>query len=151
MERTKSDKLAISLARLLIGGFFMLEGLSKLANTDSAVNVLGSYGIPAAGLLAVLFALFEILFGFMIAMRYHTRTASLLLAIYVAISAVVLHFSGAIESHSIARTFLYKDLAIIGGLLFIHGHSKGYFLLATNFRDKRKRPQDHHSPPMPPQ
>lgn len=151
MERTKSDKYAIGFARLLIGGFFMLEGLSKLANTDSAIGVLNAYSIPAPGIFAILFALAEIVFGLMIALRYHTRTASLLLAVYVAISALTLHFSGAIDSHSISRTLLYKDLAIVGGLLFIHGHSRGYILLASNFRDKKKRVKDHHAPPMPPQ
>ncbi len=124
MERTKTDLRAVSLARLIIGGFFMFEGVMRLSASSSQVATEEVWGFVLSTPLVIGLSLIEVVLGFMLATRNHTAIASMLMALHVAVIAVMTLLLTGEGSETALRALLYKDVAIIGGLLFIHGHSK---------------------------
>ncbi len=126
MARTGANLFAAQLGRMFLGSYFVLEGSTKLANLDSAMGMIAAYGIPASGLLVILIALFELLMGAFIFFRYHTKIAATALAVYLLTATTIIHFPLIFDSHSIDRVTFMKDLAIVGGLLFMCAHCRGY-------------------------
>ena len=88
-----------------------------------AANVayMKAYGMPAAELLIWPAALFEVIAGAMLVLGWNARWAALALAVYTVIAALIFHRYWSVPADQVLdqQTHFMKNVAIIGGLLFV--------------------------------
>lgn len=100
--------------RILLALIFVLSGINKITGYAGTVGYMEAFGVP--GLLLPLVIVLEIGAGLLLVAGFQARWAALALAGFTLVAAVVFHSNFADQSQMIA--FL-KNLAIIGGLLFV--------------------------------
>lgn len=106
-------------ARVLLALVFVAAGLDKIFTWDDTAAYLAAEGVPAPGLLLVLAASIEMFGGALIALGHLARPAALVLAAYLVPVTIVLHSVGPLQGPGPNPTDLFKNLAIIGGLLLL--------------------------------
>jgi putative oxidoreductase len=100
--------------RLLIGGIFLMSGLSKIPAYAGITAAISSVGLPLAPLGFVIALVVEIGLGLLLLVGYRTRAAALGLAIWCLVTAIFFHRNFA--DQTVMIHFL-KNLMIAGGLL----------------------------------
>jgi putative oxidoreductase len=100
--------------RLLIGGIFLMSGLSKIPNYAGITAAIYSVGLPLAPLGFVIALVVEIGLGLLLLVGYRTRAAASGLAIWCVVTAIFFHRNFA--DQTVMIHFL-KNLMIAGGLL----------------------------------
>lgn len=121
--------LVAPLGRLLMALIFILGGLNKLGHLPGTGAFMESAGVPSA--LALPAAGFELLGGLAILLGWQTRIASLLLAGFCLLTALLFHKNFADQ---IQLILFMKNLAMAGGFLTLYVHGAGAISL-----DARKR------------
>ncbi len=106
-------------ARVLLALVFVAAGLDKIFTWDATAAYLAAQGIPAPGLLLVVAATIEMFGGALVAIGHLTRPAALILAVYLVPVTILLHPVGPLQGVGPNPTDLFKNLAIIGGLLLL--------------------------------
>ena len=129
MIRTELDAYAAVLARLLIGGFFALSGANNLLDLGNAASKAAAVGVPAAPLLVLIVALLKVLLGLMIMIKHHTKLAAMTLIIYVLFTSLIFYNPLRWGDFPQSETVFMRNLAILGGLLFLYAHSRGVGLV----------------------
>ena len=104
------------LGRLLIGGIFVLSGLSKLAAYGATTANIAHVGLPFPPLAFAVAVIVEAGFGLLLVIGFQTRLIALVLAFWCVVTAVFFHSNFADQNQMI--NFL-KNLMIMGGLLQI--------------------------------
>ncbi len=111
--------------RILMGGYFLLNGTYLALNFTDAVVGLGLIvGIPNPDLILFLNALIVLVLslgGIALVVGYRTRTAALVMAVVTILLGYLR--SDFTDSQSIA--LLTADMAIVGGLLYISAFGSG--------------------------
>jgi len=102
--------------RLLIGGIFLMSGLTKIAAYAGVTAAISTAGLPLAPLGFVIALVVEIGLGLLLVVGYRTRPAALGLAIWCVVTAIFFHRNFA--DQNVMIHFL-KNLMIAGGLLQI--------------------------------
>ncbi len=111
--------------RILVGGFFLWNGIQAVLGLDSTISVFIQNGLPQPTALALLAAGLEVLGGVALVVGFKTRLSAVLLAVYlILISTLVGGASGPVQT----QTFL-EHMAIIGGLLYICAYGSGGYSL----------------------
>jgi putative oxidoreductase len=116
--------------RLFLAMMFLMSGLSKIGNYAGTQGYMDAMGVPGA-LLPLVIAL-EVLGGLAIILGWQTKIASLALAGFCVVSAVMFHndFSNQAEMSS-----FMKNVTIAGGFLLLVAHGPGAYAL-----DNRVKP-----------
>lgn len=114
------SKFAPLIARIFIGGFFLLAGVGKVADIAGTSGYIQSVGLP--GVLAWPAAVFEILLGLSVLLGFKTRIAALAGAAFCIFTAVVFHNNFADQ---IQMVMFLKNFAIAGGFLLLFAHGAG--------------------------
>jgi putative oxidoreductase len=116
--------------RLFLAMMFLMAGLSKIGNYAGTQGYMDAMGVPGA-LLPLVIAL-EVLGGLAIILGWQTKIASLALAGFCVVSAVMFHndFSNQAEMSS-----FMKNVTIAGGFLLLVAHGPGAYAL-----DNRVKP-----------
>ena len=122
MEQFKSYSPLI--ARLLIGGFFLLAGVGKAADIAGTAGYMEMVGIP--GLLAWPAALFEIALGLSLIVGFQVRLAALAGAAFCVATAVLFHTDFADQTQMI---MFLKNFSIAGAFLMFFAHGAGKLAL----------------------
>jgi len=98
-----------------------------------AANVayMKAYGLALAEVLIWPVALFELFAGLMLVVGWKARWAALALAVYTAIAGLIFHAYWSVPADQVlnTQTHFMKNVAIIGGLLFVFAHGPGRFSL----------------------
>ena len=117
------------LGRIGLALLFLWSGYTKFAYMAANVAYMKAYGMPAAELLIWPAALFELIAAAMLAVGWKTRWAALALAVYSAISALIFHAYWSVPADQVLdqQTHFMKNVAIVGGLLFIFAHGPARF------------------------
>ena len=102
--------------RLLIGGIFLMSGLTKVPAYAGTTAVISRAGLPLAPLGFVIALVVEIGLGLLLLLGYRARPAALGLAIWCLVTAIFFHSNFA--DQNVMIHFL-KNLMIAGGLLQI--------------------------------
>jgi putative oxidoreductase len=102
--------------RLLIGGIFLMSGLSKLPAYSYITAAISGAGLPFAPLGFAVAVTVEIGLGLLLAIGYRTRAAALGLAIWCVVTAIFFHSNFADQNMMI---HFLKNLMMAGGLLQI--------------------------------
>jgi putative oxidoreductase len=102
--------------RVLIGGVFLMSGLSKLAAYQGVAAAISGAGLPFAPLGFGLAVIVEIGLGVLLLIGYRVRPVALGLAIWCFVTAIFFHSNFADQNTMI---HFLKNLLIAGGLLQI--------------------------------
>lgn len=116
---------ALLIARILMGGFFLMAGVQKLQGIDGVAAMISAGGFPAAGLLAWVVALFEVLAGAAIILGKYFRQAAILLALFTILVSFLFHGMNTWGADSFQQAMFVKNMAIAAGLLFMAAHGAG--------------------------
>ena len=138
MTKTGVDSLIAAIARFLLGGFFVLSAIENLMSLSITAEQID---IEGAVLLIILGALFKFTLGLSLAFRYHTKYASFGLAIYLAVVSVLFYGPQNWTDENLYSFIFTRNLAIIGGLLFVCAHSRGIGLWNEEWIPKKQKDQ----------
>ncbi len=107
--------------RALIGVLFLLAGYAKLTGDGGVGGFAGGLegmGLPLAALLAWVVVAIEILGGAALILGYRVGLAAASLAVFSLLTVVVVH-------NNMEDPMLFKNLAIMGGLLYVLAYGPG--------------------------
>jgi putative oxidoreductase len=119
------------LGRIALALLFLWSGYTKLAYMAANVAYMKAYGMPAAELVIWPAAVFELIAGAMLVFGWKARWAALALAIYTAIAALIFHRYWSVPADQVLdqQTHFMKNVAIIGGLLFVFARGPARFAM----------------------
>jgi putative oxidoreductase len=134
----KCNYYAPLLGRILIGGLFILAAYSKLTAVSgdvfASVQGFGAFltevGFPAGLGVAILVILIEIVAGLALVIGYRTYYAANALALFTLGTVIVMH-------RDLADISFTKNLAIIGGLLYVMAFGAGPISADQKIRENR--------------
>jgi putative oxidoreductase len=102
--------------RALIGGIFILSGLSKLTSYAGTTAAIASVGLPFAPLAFLVAIAVEIGVAFLLLIGFRARWAAIILAVWSVVTAIFFHRNFSDQNMMI---HFMKNLMIAGGLLQI--------------------------------
>ena|SRR6266404_6776044 len=125
-----SDTVLI-VGRLAMGIIFFQSGFAKLAALGPFSASLGNRGVPFPGFWGPVGAISEFIGGTMIILGLGTRYAAALIVVFVIIATAIAHryWEFAEPARRLQEGQFYKNLAIIGGDLFLFICGAGRFSL----------------------
>ena len=107
--------------RIFLSLIFLLAGFQKIFNYEGTIVYMENFGVP--GYLSIPAIIIEILFPLLVIIGYKTKLASIILALFAILLAMIFHtdFSNQMQLMSFLKNF-----AIAGGFLiiFIRGAGK---------------------------
>lgn len=116
-----SDRILMSTGRILLGLYFLLPGLMKVAAWDMHVTMMSAHNVPSPALLLFIATAAEIIAGLCLILRIHVRLMAMGCALLVIIINVMMHdfwnFQDAVGAHEM-QNFI-KNLGIFAGLLVL--------------------------------
>ena len=126
------DAVAL-IARIAVGLIFVTSGWEKLMNVAGFSAMLAKRGVPAPSLLGWIGAIVEFGGGVMIIFGIKIRYAAMLMILFVIVATAIAHryweFAG--TDLPIQRTNFWKNLTIIGGLLFMFLAGAGRYSITS--------------------
>ncbi|CAN1526114.1 COG2259 Predicted membrane protein [Paracoccaceae bacterium] len=120
MEQLKT--YAPLIARIFIGGFFLLAGVGKAADIAGTAGYMEMVGLP--GILAWPAAIFEIALGLSLILGFQIRLAALAGAAFCIVTAVLFHNNFADQTQMI---MFLKNFSIAGAFLMFFANGAGKF------------------------
>jgi putative oxidoreductase len=112
--------------RILIGLLFVVAGWGKLTNFAGTEQYVGTV-FPMAALFTVLAIIFELGGGLMLVTGFHARLASWMLIVFTALATLGYHTD---FSQPMQQIMFLKNVAIIGGLLYVSAMGAGKWSLS---------------------
>ena len=122
MFRSHYDAEVATFARLLLGGYFVYSGLDNFMNLFAMAE---SVAIPGGAIFITLGAALKIFLGLCLALRYHTRYVAFALAVYLIGTTVLFYGPQFWTTFEHYEAIFFRNIAIVGGLLFIYSNSRG--------------------------
>ena len=122
--------------RLLFALIFLVSGLQKIVGFEEYVAYIQAYGVPWALLLLGGAIAVEVGGGLLLVLGYQTRWAAVLLCLFLIPATLVFHTDFGEPQQ--ATTFL-KNLAIMGGLLFVVQAGAGPVSLDARAKRQQQR------------
>ena len=119
-------KQGVLVARILLGGFFLLQGVGMFMGIDATARYIGeNSSLPFPLTTAWIGAILETLLGAAIIVGYKVSRASMLLAVIVAIASISFHEPSLWATDPEQKMLFLKNMAIIGGLLYMGAYGPG--------------------------
>jgi len=117
--------------RVLITPLFLMSGYSKITGFTATAATMANKGLPFSEFLLVGAIAFELGGGLMVLLGWHARFGALLLAVFTIASTLVFHNFWAVDAAQFRGQLsqFMKNLAILGGLLYIMAAGAGRFSL----------------------
>jgi putative oxidoreductase len=122
-----AEMYAPVIARVLMGGMFLIAGIQKFMGLEGTAGYIASVGLPAASVLAVLVAALEVVAGAAILLGYHVKLAAAALVVFVVLATLLFHTGW--SANPMQMTLFMKNLAITAGLLYMMTFGSGRFAL----------------------
>lgn len=138
------NDLALLVGRVAFAALFVPSGLQKLMNLQAFMYSIDGRGVPFAPVMAPLGAGLEFLGGLALLLGVEVRLASVLLLLFTVVATLVAHrfweyAPGA--AHNLQQINFFKNVAIVGGFVFLAAHGGGRYCLEQLWRyDRRMRP-----------
>ncbi|MGA0609040.1 DoxX family protein [Caldimonas sp. KR1-144] len=125
------DKFGPLVGRILIAALFVPAGIGKIGGFEGTVGYIASKGLPLPQVGAALAIVVEIGVAAALLLGWRTRWAALILALFTLVSGVIFHNYWAVppEQQMAQSIHFWKNMAIVGGLLFVAAHGAGAFAL----------------------
>ncbi len=126
---TRNEGVLLLLGRLAIGALYLPIGYGHLTNLTGFAQYLAPKGLPGPAMAwAVAAAVVEFFASLAVVFGFQTRLAALLLIIFTIIAALIGHpFWTVADAAQVAnqKIHFFKDIAIIGGLLYVFVRGAG--------------------------
>ena len=113
--------------RVLIGSLFLVAGFAKITNVTGAEQMVAQGGFPVPALFTMLAIVFEFGGALLLISGFHARLAAWGLVVFTAIATVAYHNPA---TSPMAALMFEKNLAIIGGLIYVVAAGAGKYSLA---------------------
>ena len=128
---------ALLVGRLLLAALFLVFGIRKLMAVAATAGYFAKLGFPAPEVIAWVAIVIEIGGGLLLVLGWHARRAAWLLILFVAIATAMAHRFWEFDAAQYANqmTHFFKNVAVIGGLLYVAMLGSGGLSL-----DSRSRP-----------
>ena len=98
-----------------MGGFFLWSGIDAAINLSGTMSAFDHLGVPGAIWFAVATVLIETLGGIALVTNVQTRSAALVLVLFILFTAPFLtNFSDQTQ-----MAMFFRNMAIVGGLLYL--------------------------------
>ena len=122
-----SRPLVLLAGRILMGAIFLNAGIRKLLGFTATVGYFTKLGFPAPELFTVLAIVIELGGSILLIIGWKTRWVAWVLALFVLIAALAAHRFWQFDAAQYANQMNHfmKNLAIIGGLLFVASFGPG--------------------------
>jgi putative oxidoreductase len=127
----RTSDIVLIVGRLAMGIIFFQSGLAKLTALGAFSGSLGNRGVPFPDFWGPVGAISEFIGGTMIILGLGTRYAAGLIVIFVIIATAISHryWEFAEPARRLQQGQFYKNLAIIGGALFLFICAAGRYSL----------------------
>ena len=115
------------IGRVLLGLIFVMAGFGKLSNPAGAVGYMTAYGMPYAEILVWPAGLLEFGGGILLMIGWHARCAATALILFTVVATFIFHafWSVGADQMQMQQIMFLKNLAIIGGLLYVVAYGSG--------------------------
>ncbi|MEL6474985.1 MAG: DoxX family protein [Pseudomonadota bacterium] len=129
------SSISIAVGRVLLGLYFLVPGLMKLAQPAETLAYMQSHDIAFAGPLMWFATAANILGGLFLIAARHVKIVAYLSVVYVLLVNAVLHDFWTMSGDSAARETqnFIKNLGIVAGLLVLAGHAPSRALSLTDW------------------
>jgi putative oxidoreductase len=119
------SNFAITIGRVLLGLYFLLPGLMKVAGPDRTIAYMESHSIAFAAPLMWIAALTNIAGGLLLIAGRHVRIVAFGFVIYIVLVNVMLHHFWSVGPDMVERETqnFIKNLGILAGLLVLAGNA----------------------------
>jgi len=119
------------IGRILLGVIFFVSGLFKVAGYSQIVAYAATKGLPLASVAIALAAALEIIGGIAVLAGFKARIAAWVLFLYLIPTTFLFHNFWALHGMEQQDNMVHfmKNLAIMGGLLFLAGSGPGQYSL----------------------
>ena len=141
MANRMSDA-AFPLARFFLAAIFVASGFGKIADFSGTQGYMASVGMPATALFLVGAILVEVLGGLALIVGYRARLAAIALVGFLVPATLLFHafWAAPPEAAQMQMISFMKNLALIGGLLFVAASGAGAYSLDA-WRARRRIPE----------
>jgi putative oxidoreductase len=137
-KEVEMEKVSVLIARVLLAHMFLLSGISKIGNYSGTQQYMESMGV--AGELIIPVIILEIGAGLLLIAGWLTRWASLGLAAFAVLTAVIFHTNFADQTQMI---MFMKNLTITGGLIMLAIHGAGEWSVDAKWT-RTTKPRGEH-------
>ena len=122
------------LGRLLLAAIFLVSGYGKIGGFEATAGYMASKGLPMVQVLLALTILVELGGGLMLALGYRARLAALALFLFLIPVTLVFHnyWAAPAAEAKMQMIMFMKNLAIMGGMLYIAAYGPGRYSLCKN-------------------
>lgn len=129
------------LGRILLALIFILSGFNKLMDWDGTLQYMSSKNLPMTQVLLGLTILIELGGGLLIAVGWYARWAALAIFLFLIPVTLVFHGFWAFEGmeRNMQRIQFMKNLAIMGGMLYIAAFGSGRYSIHDAACERRQR------------
>ena len=121
-------KLGPLIGRVLIAALFIPSGLMKIGNFAGTADHMAQNGLPMSQVLLVLTIMIELGGGLMLLFGWRAREAAFVMFLFLIPVTLVFHPFWNIAdaaAHYQQQIHFMKNIAIMGGLLFVAGFGSG--------------------------
>jgi putative oxidoreductase len=117
--------------RILISQIFILSGISKIMNYSMMIGYVAPAHLPLPKISLGLAAAIEILGGLSVLTGFHTKVSAWILFLYLIPTTLLFHNFWAMQGMARQDNIVHfqKNLAIMGGLLFLALYGAGRYAL----------------------
>ena len=125
------DKFGPLVGRILIAALFIPAGIGKIGGFAGTAGYIASKGLPMPQVGAALAIIVEVGVAAALLVGWRTRWAALILALFTLVAAFIFHNYWAMPADQQMGQSInfWKNIAIVGGLLFVAAHGAGPFAL----------------------
>ncbi|MDH5648454.1 MAG: DoxX family protein [Gammaproteobacteria bacterium] len=122
------------MGRILLAVIFVLAGFNKITGFAGTAGYMASKGLPMADVLLVLTIIIELGGGLLIIVGWQARWAAAALFLFMIPVTLVFHNFWAVEAaqQTLERIMFMKNLAIMGGMLYIVAHGSGPYSMGKD-------------------
>ncbi len=113
--------------RILIALIFVFAGFGKITGFEGTVGYIASKGMPLPQLAAIGAIIIELGGGIMLVLGWKTHWAAAALFLFTGLAALIFHNFWAATPDQAQNQMIHfmKNLAIMGGILFVMVHGAG--------------------------
>ncbi|HUL41068.1 MAG TPA: DoxX family protein [Burkholderiales bacterium] len=127
-EMTK--QYAPLIGRILLAAIFVISGFGKIMAFHATAGYMASRGLPIAEVLLVPTIIIELGGGLMLLLGWNARWAALALFLFIIPTTLIFHpFWIADATQMQNKVNFLKNLAIMGGMLYVMAYGSGRFSL----------------------
>lgn len=127
MNSSSSNSLVLLLGRVMICVIFLHSAVGQITDFDSNMKHVAGAGMPLphAAIWASIVA--QILGGLGILLGFRIRIAAWLLFVFLIPTTIVLHRFWGVPSPHLPEIQFFKNMALMGGLLFVANSQAGAY------------------------